>query len=1349
MKNKILKLGLVSLFVLLLGTGVAMASMIEPATPDAAPVPAIQTVGEAGAGAIRARGAATYTTIITINTTADTPNDGQTVTCYYDSFATDGTGTYYPATDGKCNLRRALVEASHRLAKYRPILIKFNIPITDPNYNAITGTWTIVMEADYSSSASNEAIVQSDLDATPNVNSYITIDGNTQPGGRTNGYPKIIINSANSFDLVGVNHNVIRNLAFNGGGGVFINDVGGGVGGGAYNWVENVWVGLNADGTEIVPGSNPNISLAGGGIDIQGDYNTISGTTVTGSNIGIRVQGNHNLLQYNQIGTRADGTVPGSRLFCDSPAPVYDPTEWYGGWGFQILSGSFNQVISNTLAGIHTPHSSSETFPPAIWTGGSNNLFAYNTIGIDSSSAEVGVCGQGIYVTGVYSAPSGIRVMSNTIVNAHSSFLDASSSPPKPTEGGIYVNESSPLALQFTLRNNIVRDSTNKVIEYGPAVTSTLRLFEPPKIIIISDTLVVGETQPGYDCPNCLIELYLDDLTQGQDALELLTTAVVQNITGTARFTATLPRPLAAGEGIRLTATTQDPNVIGIFRAGTTTKMSPAYGPDAIFTRDFAPGWNLFSFDVTPASTAITDVLVSLAGQYDVVLGFEGGPLGGGRTYEPGNAASDLLTMDSLHGYWIHITAATTQTLTMNFDPTYNDTEITLYEGWNLVSYLPDRTWPVTVALESIAGTYDLVQSYDGGGKTYIAADPQFSDLTEMSPGFAYWIHIKSGMGTQTLIYPPYYALRQAGAPQTRETAAQGVAATDFFTPTTEWADFYGVATLSGHSVPRGATILAYDPDGVIAGAFIVQTPGLYGVMHVYGDDPRTPQDEGAVMSDTLTFTIADRPAVPLQGKKLVWNGRGALSNINISAEIPYTATTEWADFYGSLTVQGQPAPVGTLLAVYDSDGVYIGDFRVTKAGQYGFLHAYGDDPTTTVDEGATSGDSLAFRLWLPDGSGPFIATPDVSPVTWGGRGSRSQVNLTSTGQQPGVPTEVVITGPTTGQPNTPYTFTITVNPADVSTPITYTIYRTDVGTPLTASLGRVVAYKNVQWTTTGTKRITVTANNGLGVVTGYHTIQIGVAPPPTVAPTGVTVDGPRRGLINTPYTFTVTVNPADVSTPLTYTIQRTGGAPTTATGGRTYNFSNVQWATRGLKSITATAQNSGGSASGNHRIRLIDPTPDVVTVTTTGTSTTFADGTQFIVPSGAITQPIVFTYTETVSPTQNITREYGFAGRSFTLIASRPFSGLITLTLTYSDEELADAGISDETMLRLYYWTGSIWDDVVNTCPGPGTLRPGYVRDTANNILTAPICHLSEFALFAPTAPAQKMLYLPLVLKN
>ncbi len=57
--------------------------------------------------------------------------------------------------------------------------------------------------------------------------------------------------------------------------------------------------------------------------------------------------------------------------------------------------------------------------------------------------------------------------------------------------------------------------------------------------------------------------------------------------------------------------------------------------------------------------------------------------------------------------------------------------------------------------------------------------------------------------------------------------------------------------------------ITAYDPDGVLCGRFVVHTPGQYGYLHVYGDDPTTPEDEGATDGDTLRFRINGLPAHP------------------------------------------------------------------------------------------------------------------------------------------------------------------------------------------------------------------------------------------------------------------------------------------------------------------------------------------------------------------------------------------------------------------------------------------------------------------------------------------------------
>jgi hypothetical protein len=401
----------------------------------------------------------------------------------------------------------------------------------------------------------------------------------------------------------------------------------------------------------------------------------------------------------------------------------------------------------------------------------------------------------------------------------------------------------------------------------------------------------------------------------------------------------------------------------------------------------------MFSIDVTLPSAAIADVLSSLAGKYDLVLGFEGGPGGGGRTYDPANpGSSDLTTIDVAHGYWIHITAGMTETLQLDYEPARNDTPITLYPGWNLVSYLPDVSWPVTRALASIAGDYELVQSFEGSARTFMPGYPQYSDLTEMEPGFAYWIKIKELAGQVTLVYPG--GLTPLGMlPAIPLASEQGAISTGFFTPTTEWFDFYGGASLGGYSAPRNASIVAYDPEGVVAGACTVHTLPYYGFLHVYADDPRTTADEGAEVNDEIRFTINGRLATP--NRSTIWTARGDTKEVNLNAVIPYVATTEWSDFWGTVTIDGQPAPVGTIVAAYDPAGVYVGDYIVNEAGQYGFLHAYGDDATTSsVDEGAHTGDALTFKSFALLGTTPSSLIPVQGTAIWQGRGSRTQLNL-------------------------------------------------------------------------------------------------------------------------------------------------------------------------------------------------------------------------------------------------------------------------------------------------------------------------------------------------------------------
>ncbi len=100
--------------------------------------------------------------------------------------------------------------------------------------------------------------------------------------------------------------------------------------------------------------------------------------------------------------------------------------------------------------------------------------------------------------------------------------------------------------------------------------------------------------------------------------------------------------------------------------------------------------------------------------------------------------------------------------------------------------------------------------------------------------------------------------------------------------------------------------------------------------------------------------------------------------------------TNIWMNFYGlECTLDGQPLPVGTMITVRDADGILCGEFTVSKAGRYGLMPVYGDDPATEADEGAVPGDSPDFYI---NGIKATVTGPD-GPV-WTAMGDLQQVNL-------------------------------------------------------------------------------------------------------------------------------------------------------------------------------------------------------------------------------------------------------------------------------------------------------------------------------------------------------------------
>ena len=103
--------------------------------------------------------------------------------------------------------------------------------------------------------------------------------------------------------------------------------------------------------------------------------------------------------------------------------------------------------------------------------------------------------------------------------------------------------------------------------------------------------------------------------------------------------------------------------------------------------------------------------------------------------------------------------------------------------------------------------------------------------------------------------------------------------------PTTNWVNFYGTANLSdGSPAPYGTRIDAYDPTGFRCGTWMVTTPGQYGPMPVYLDDPTTPARDGALPGERIRFVINGQPAVPLGPDEPIWTITGDIWQVNLLA---------------------------------------------------------------------------------------------------------------------------------------------------------------------------------------------------------------------------------------------------------------------------------------------------------------------------------------------------------------------------------------------------------------------------------------------------------------------------------
>jgi hypothetical protein len=104
-------------------------------------------------------------------------------------------------------------------------------------------------------------------------------------------------------------------------------------------------------------------------------------------------------------------------------------------------------------------------------------------------------------------------------------------------------------------------------------------------------------------------------------------------------------------------------------------------------------------------------------------------------------------------------------------------------------------------------------------------------------------------------------------------------------TSTAAWVNFRGtVRLIDGSLAPVGTIIDAYDPTGLRCGTYYMTTAGQYGPMPVYLDDPLTPQRDGALAGDRITFVVNGRPVAPQGPDEPIWTFNGDIWHVNLHA---------------------------------------------------------------------------------------------------------------------------------------------------------------------------------------------------------------------------------------------------------------------------------------------------------------------------------------------------------------------------------------------------------------------------------------------------------------------------------
>ncbi|MDH3890018.1 MAG: PKD domain-containing protein [candidate division Zixibacteria bacterium] len=234
---------------------------------------------------------------------------------------------------------------------------------------------------------------------------------------------------------------------------------------------------------------------------------------------------------------------------------------------------------------------------------------------------------------------------------------------------------------------------------------------------------------------------------------------------------------------------------------------------------DLDAGWHLISWNVA-YSDDVANLIAGFESSVDVILSFDRG----GLTYVPSLAPySNLQQVDYHFGYWFRLNSPVFFEICGGQIPAGD--AISIYGGWNLVSYWPEEILPVEDALSSILANLIVAYGWDGEAQVYIPGKLYVSNLIEMAPQFGYWIKSTTA---DMLTYNGSDPIAVGGNDH-NATGQSNVGLSN------EWMSVYGSSLqVDNRQLAAGATIELVTTDGAACGVGVYDGSKLM-LTPVYG----------------------------------------------------------------------------------------------------------------------------------------------------------------------------------------------------------------------------------------------------------------------------------------------------------------------------------------------------------------------------------------------------------------------------------------------------------------------------------------------------------------------------------